>query len=372
VSPITVELDSLVLTDVLKFRGVHATAFARPPAPGGRALTLVTGGGATGKSCLVTALGLALWGGRGVGRAQMTAAASQYGGDDPFAKPELYINAGVLGDREPRASACLDATVRGRGEGSEAVRITRSWRAARGGRVTEDVAVVSENAGRSARLEGAAAEDWIAELLPPRRPPLFTADGNLLDALGRLAADDPRWWHETRDVGLTLLRGRPARSLIQAGRVVKLFTDRALGSWDDPRVPSLVEAGAGRRREGRPLFPGIWLRISADAVTPPACLGAGLAVGLAATGRVRAPLILDGPMNGVVPSGRTRFLEALSDVAPEQLILTAHECQVDELAVLLWDSIHRVYLMEDRMTAETALLGEPLRAANLGARPDLD
>jgi hypothetical protein len=368
----TVELFSLELRDVLKFRGVNLLAFARPPAPGGRALTLVTGGGATGKSCLVTALGLALWGGRGVGRAQMTATASGYRGDDPFAKPELYINAAALGDREPRASACLDATVRGRGEGSEAVRITRFWRAVGGGRVVEDVAVVSESAGRRARLEGAAAEAWIGELLPPRRPSLFTADGHLLHALGRLAADDPRWWHETRDVGLTLLRGRPAGSLVQAGRVVKLFTDRALGSWDDPRVPSLVEADAGRRREGRPLFPGIWLRISADAVTPCACLGAGLALGLSTTGPVRAPLILDGPMNGVVPSGATRFLEALSDVAPEQLIVTAHDCQVDALAVLLFDSVHRVYLMEDRMTAETTLLGEPTRDTLLGARPGLD
>jgi hypothetical protein len=77
-------------------------------------------------------------------------------------------------------------------------------------------------------------------------------------------------------------------------------------------------------------------------------------------------------MNGVVPSGATRFLEALSDVAPEQLIVTAHDCQVDALAVLLFDSVHRVYLMEDRMTAETTLLGEPLRAANPGARPGLD
>jgi len=368
----TVELVSLELTDVLKFRGVSSFVFARPPAPGGRALTLVTGGGATGKSCLVTALGLALWGGRGVGRAQMTAMASQYRGADPFAKPELYINAAVLGDREPRASACLDATVRGRGEGSEAVRISRSWRAVGGGRVVEDVTVISECAGRRARLEGAAAEAWIGELLPPRGPPLFTADCSLLDALGGLAAEDPRWWHETRDVGLTLLRGRPSGSLIQAGRVVKLFTDRALGSWDDPRVPPLVEADAGRRREGRPLFPGIWLRISADAVTPRAVLGAGLAVGLCATGPVRAPLILDGPMNRVAPSDTTRFLEALSAVAPEQLVVTAHEDQVDSLAVLLFDSLNRVYLMEDRMTAETTLLGEPTRDSLLGARPGLD
>jgi len=151
-----------------------------------------------------------------------------------------------------------------------------------------------------------------------------------------------------------------------------VFTDRALGSWDDPRVPPLVEADAGRRREGRPLFPGIWLRISADAVTPRAVLGAGLAVGLSATGRVRAPLVLDGPMNRIVPSDTTRFLEALSDVGPDQLVVTAHEDQVDPLAVLLFDAVNRVYLMEDRVTAETTLLGEPTRDTLLGARPGLD
>lgn len=294
----TVEFVSLELHDFIQFRGPHSFAFARSPAAGKHALTVITGGGASGKTSLVTALALALWGAESVFAPR--AGCPFYLGPllDPFAKPSRYINCEAARRSRPKAVVRLVIEAYAGDAGPTNLVVTRTWHRARRGRVRESLRVDSTTGGRSDRFKEEEAQAVISTWLPTKALPIMFVRGDHADLPERL--------------GL----GRPlAAGGRQGGSAGFIFADD----------PSLLESHAG----------------------------------LAATGDTRAPLILDAPTARMVPVQAAFVVEALSRSEYSQVVIADHECQVDELTLPLWDRVHRVYLVDDRREGRSSTLSEP-------------
>jgi hypothetical protein len=42
------------------------------------------------------------------------------------------------------------------------------------------------------------------------------------------------------------------------------------------------------------------------------------------------------------------------------VVVAAHQCQIDELAVALWERLNRIHLVEGSWEVRTSLLSEPV------------
>ena len=89
-------------------------------------------------------------------------------------------------------------------------------------------------------------------------------------------------------------------------------------------------------------------------------VGQALGVGLHLSGDTRAPLVLDAPLSWTNPRNQGLILEALSGAACPHVVVAAHQCQIDELAVALWERLNRIHLVEGSWEVRTSLLSEPV------------
>ncbi len=83
-------------------------------------------------------------------------------------------------------------------------------------------------------------------------------------------------------------------------------------------------------------MPGAWVTREPEWCTHVNNVGQALGVGLHLSGDTHAPLMLDAPMSRMNPRNKGILLEALCDVALPQVVVAAHECEIDEPAVALW------------------------------------
>ena len=358
-----VELLSLELQDFRPFRGRQAFLFARPPAGGRCGLTLFTGGGGSGKSSLSTALKLALWGSRRLDAAYFR---REYGRGEAFATDwRRFINETALRGASPQAD--LRLTLRAdAGDGApKTMVITRSLLVSRVDSVLETLRVETAKAGEDARLEEGDFQECISALLPPERLAHLFSDGEQLETLGGLASREPRQRERAiREVSF-LTGGRSLELWRDAVPSVIEFGNRLLACSGEDGEPRLLPECVGRSRHGaKVVVPGVWVSSEPSSTTQRTCIGSALIVGLHLSGDVRAPLVLDAPMSRMPRDRGVVFLEALSEVARSQVVIAAHEQQIDELALSLWDRVHRIYLVERPRDASTALLSEPVRGGS--------
>jgi hypothetical protein len=357
---ISVELD-----DFRQFRGHQVFDLARAAEPGASALTVITGGGGSGKSNLVTAVRLAVWGAktlRSYGRGRL----HPWDGRDVFADPSWYINADAL--RRPPAEARVRLTlgvepVPG-GPHAHIVAVTRSWRVAGDGRAAESVAVEVGTGTRVKRLERGAAQHCLTELLPPGRLPHLFSDGEQAEVLGRLASIQAPVSEIAEQELEALTGGFPPGGWRAMAPAVIAFADRLLSACapaDDELW--LLPESAGRRWPGAyPVVPGVWVSREPTSDTHLCCIGHALSVGLHLSGETRAPLVLDAPTGRMEPRYAAAFMDALAEVAGPQVVVLDHESQIDALSPALWARAQRIYLVWDRTEVSSGLLSEPAPA----------
>ena len=358
---IRIEFVSLELKDFVKFGGMQTFVFARPPAAGASALTVATGAGGSGKTCLITALRLALW---GVGRLWLPDGkhvVGRWAPADAFAKPDLYFNAAALAGETPQAFVRLTLRVARPRGASTTLQVTRTLAVGDDGRVMEGLNVTTNAAGRTSHLVGAAAQRRVSRLLPPARLPLVFADCEMFEYLGVLAARDARRRLAARRyVQLLTGGGCPVEWWLEVAPTIIAFANRLLACGVDDDLRLLTDA-EGREWPGAyEVCPGTWVSRDPDSPVALGCIGSAVALGLHLAGGARVPFVLDAPALRIPPEHAAIYFEALSGFAGSQVVITAHECQVDELAMHLWGRAHRIYLVEDRRDACTALLSEPV------------
>ena len=354
-----VEFLSLEVQDFEPFRGRAVVSFARPPAGGRCGLTLVTGGGGSGKSSVLSALKLALWGGRHLDAAYFR---REYGRGEAFATDwRRFINETALRGASPQASLRLTLCANAGDGAPKTMVITRSLLVSRVDSVLETLRVETAKAGEDARLEEGDFQECISALLPPERLAHLFSDGEQLEILGGLASREPRQRERAiREVSF-LTGGRSLELWRDAAPIIELG-NRLLACGDDDGELRLLPEFVGRSRRGaNAVVPGVWVSSEPSSATQRTCIGSALIVGLHLSGDVRAPLVLDAPMSRMPPDRGVVFLEALSEVARSQVVIAAHEQQIDELALSLWDRVDRIYLVERPRDASTALLSEPVR-----------
>jgi hypothetical protein len=358
---------SVELDDFRQFRGHQVFDLARAAEPGASALTVITGGGGFGKTSLVTAMRLALWGAKALGRHSGVSWHPWGGLGDAFADPARYINADSL--RRPPAEARVRLTLKvepgpGGLQAAHAVAVTRSWRVAGDGRAAESVAVEVREGIRAKRLERGTAQHYLNELLPPGHLPHLFSNGEQAEVLGRFASIRPPV-SELAGLELEALSGGFAReSWRKVAPAVIAFANRLLAA----RAPGddelwLLPESAGRRWPGAyPVVPGVWVSREPTWGTHFCCIGHALSVGLHLSGETRAPLVLDAPGSRMEPRYAAAFLDAMAEVAGPQVVVLDHEGQIDELSPALWARAHRIYLVWDRTEVSSGLLSEPAQA----------
>jgi len=353
------EFLSLELVDCGPFRGPQVFSFARPPAGGRCGLTVVTGGGGKGKSSLISALRLALWGGP-----HLDAEHSRryLGGLSPFVTDRRrYINAAALRSASPEAWLRLTLRVHAGDGAAKTLRITRSLRAFADGSMTETSWLETAEAGEEPRQVDELYEECLAALLTrDRMSPLF-ADSEQATTLAGLAAGDRRRREGAMREVIALTGGRSLDPWRDASPAVIELGNRLLAcSSEAGEVRLLPEPAGPSCPEANLVVPGVCVSHEPSGATQLSCIGSALVVGLHSSDETQAPLVLDAPMNGMRPDQNVVFLEALSELVHGQVVIAAHEEQIDDLALSLWDRAQRIYLVERPKDAYTSLLSEPI------------
>ena len=355
-----VEYVSAELEDFLQFRGRQTFAFARPGAGERCGLTIVAGSGGSGKTSLVTALRLALWGARRVSASgRLHFRLCRYG--NVFAPPSLFINGDALRGLRPRARVRLTMRVTASVGAPTTMVVTRSWHVLADGAACEGLVVETEAAGRKECLERSAAQRRISALLPPGRLPHLFSGGEQCAVLGRLASIRPPVSESAEQELEAITGGFPKQTWRAVAPAIIAFGNCLLASDPGSDELRLLPEAAGRRWSGAyPVVPGVWVTREPEWCTHVNYVGQALGVGLHLSGDTRAPLVLDAPMMRMNPCNKGILLEAMCDVALPQVVVAAHECQIDELAVALWQRVNRIYLVENLRDVGTSLLSEPL------------
>ena len=353
-----VEFLSLEVQDFEPFRGRAVVSFARPPAGGRSALTVVSGGGGSGKSSVITALKLALWGSRHL---DTTHYRRHFGLAQGLATSwRRFINETALRGASPRAGLRLTLHVdAGTGTALTMV-ITRSVLVSRVDSVIETLRVETAKAGEDARLEKGDYQECISALLPPDRLAHLFSDNEQSETLAGLASRQPRL-RERAMREVAFLTGQRSLELFwEAAPDIIEYANRLLACGGEDHELRLLPECAGRSRSGaNAVVPGVWVSREPTCRTQLTCIGSALIVGLHLTSSIRAPLVLDAPTTGMLRDQGVVLLEALSDVVQGQVVMAAREEQLDDLALSLWDRVQRIYLVERPKDASTALLSEP-------------
>jgi AAA domain len=353
-----VQFVALELEDFLQFQGRQSLAFAPPADDGQSGLTLVTGDGGRGKTSLVRALKLALWGAKEA-CAPYPAVLARGRDGGVLSEPRWFINASALGTGVSSATVRLTMRVAGSSGESATVLVTRSLRVVRGASLAERLCVESMKAGRTKRLDGEEAQRLISGLVSAGRLPLVFAGGDDFESLGRVAwpVRDP--WHQMDGRHAALLRGcTPERWRSVGSTVIRLANVLLQSERVGEGLLVLPEHVAGRWSGSYEFVPGVWLNRMPHPGTELTCVGVALAVGLCLASGTRAPLVLDAPTMRMLPALAATFVEALSNAPLSQVLVFVHEGQVDELALSMWGRAHHFYLVPERWDASSSVLSE--------------
>lgn len=341
----TVEFTELVLRDFRCFGGEQRIVFEPPAADGRSGVTALVGWGARGKTAVVDALELALWGIRRQMRSPRRTWFSLRLGRDALREPMWLINCDALQGAHPEAAAALTLRVTecdGR-RWTLAARRTWTWV---DGVVRESLEAEVREAGRTERLVAGPAQWRIDEVLPPGRPPLVFVDYELEETIGRLTSirHDVR---EEAEVLLARLVGEwPEELWREVADPVIAAADTMLRDVRGDAEVWLLPESAGRLWGGGayPIAPGIWAtdeHIDAMQLT---AVGLALLLGPHLAGAVRAPLVLDAPANRFRPDMATGWLEALVTAVVPQVIVASHAELLEFPALTLQDRMRWIEL----------------------------
>jgi len=342
-----VEFIALELRDFRCFGGVQRFEFEPPTVNGRSGITVITGSGASGKTALVEAIELALWGVLH-GRMRMRWGSGPLSRRaDALREPRRFINSGALERGDVEASIALTMRSRPPAGPSQSLELQRTWTQLRDGWLNESVSAAVSESGRVTKLTGVAAQRAIEDVLPAGRPPLVVTDCEEIDMIGRLASIR----HDEREVAETAISDMvgawPEEMWREvAGPVIKAANHMLL-ALDGPSEILLLPEEAGRRWGGAyPIAPGIWSTDETMGARRLTCIGLALVLGPHLAGQVSAPLVLDAPANRMRPDFSDAWLDALAEVEHPQVILTTHECLVEYPALTLLDRVRWFRLVQ--------------------------
>jgi len=344
-----VEFVELVLRDFRCFGGEQRFAFEPPTADGRSGVTALVGWGARGKTTVVDALELALWGVRLQVKSARRTPFERRHGRDAFREPQLLISGELLyGARDgARPAASAELTVRiTEPDGSEWVLAARrTWRWV-DGLVRESLEAEVRAAGRAERLIAGPAQWRIDDLLPPGRPPLLFIDGEQMETIARLTSTR----HDVRERAEVLLAAMvgewPEEMWREVAEPVIVAADTILRDVRGGAEVWLLPEGAGRRWGGSayPIAPGIWATDERIDSTQLTCIGLALLLGPHLAGDVGAPLVLDAPAARFRPDMATGWLEALVTAVVPQVIVASHAEVLEFPALTLQDRMRWIEL----------------------------
>jgi AAA domain len=354
-----VELVALELHDFRCFGGVQRFEFEPPTADGRSGITVITGWGASGKTALVDAIELALWGvhhrrprPRWWGRALPHRS-------DALREPQHFINCETLQRTDGEASVTLTMRVLPAGGPARTMELKRAWTQLRDGWLDESIEVLVSESGRVTKLAGIAAQRAIEEVLPSGRPPLVLTDCEEIDMISRLASIR----HDEREMAentiAAMVGAWPEEMWREVAAPVIKAANHMLLALDGPSEILLLPEQAGRRWDGAyPIAPGIWSTDETMGARRLTCIGLALVLGPHLAGEVSAPLVLDAPVNRMEPGVRDAWLDALAEVEQPQVILTTHECLVEYPALTLLDRVRWFRLVQLRAHYDVHVLDE--------------
>jgi len=354
-----VEFVALEVRDFRCFSGVQRFEFEPPTADGRSGITVITGWGASGKTALVDAIELALWGVRHQRPRLRRGSGPLSRRADALRDPRNFINCAALegGDGE----AIVRLTVRSRPPvgPSQSLELRRGWTQLGDGWLNESVSVAVSESGRVTKLAGVAAQRAIEDVLPAGRPPLVVTDCEEIDMIGRLASIR----HDEREVAEKVIADMvgawPEEMWREvAGPVIKAANHMLL-ALDGPSGILLLPEEAGRRWGGAyPIAPGIWSTDETRGARRLTCIGLALVLGPHLAGQVSAPLVLDAPANRMKPDFSDAWMDALAEVEQSQVILTTHECLVEYPALTLLDRVRWFRLVQTPSHGDVHVLDE--------------
>jgi len=356
---VRVEFGSLELTDFGPFGGSQAFSFARAPVGGRCGLTLVTGAGGSGKTSLITALKLALWGARYVDNEYAMGHGGPGDGESFTTDWRRYVHAGARRGLSPLALLRLTLHVGAVGPAASTMVITRSLQVSRHDSVVETLSVETAGLGEPVRHAAEDPQDHISSLLPPRRLTSPFWDCESIETLADLASLQPRLRGRAINEVNALVGVNALERLQDVAPAVIEFGNRLLACGGEEDAPKLLPGADGGRRVC-PILPGLWISREPTGATELTCVGSALVLGLHLSSDIQTPLVLDAPTLRMPPDYSVAFLEALSEVARSQVIIAAHEDSIDDLTVHMWERAHRVYLVEPLRGVCCTLLNEPM------------
>lgn len=365
---VRVQFLKLELADFLQFRGVQSFDFATGSPTGQSGLTLITGGGGSGKTNLGLALRLVLWGEEGLTDRQRSFLGWLRRVSDVRTLASSFINADALSDGCNRAWVRLTLRVERPSGSKTTVALTRSWHETDSG-LTEYLRSKALLEGASTCLNRESIQEWICDLLSLTRRGRMFSDSEDAESLAHLVPSMPDPYSCLLRSGAMHDPVRPVESWLDAAPAVIGIANRLLACDGAADPPLLLPESASVYWPGfRPVVPGVCVSRVLDSVAQAELVGNALAVGIGLVDKVRAPLILDAPMMRLRASHRTVFLEELSKPECPQIVLMAHEDQIDDLTLHLWEHVQRVYLMEAPRGVGTRLLNE-MATHSLDAEP---
>ena len=340
-----VEFVSLELRDFRCFGGEQRMAFEPPAADGKSGVTALVGWGARGKTTVVDALELALW---GIRRRMRSARRSWFAGRfglDAYREPMSVINCEALQGAHPEARTALTMRVTEPDGFGRVITARRTWRYI-DGLIRESLDAEVREAGRVERLVAGPAQRRIDDVLPPGRPPLLFVDCEQMETVGRLASirHDVR---EEAEVMLARMVGEWPEGMWRevAGPVITAGNTILRDVRGDAEVWLLPES-AGRTWHGKayPIAPGIWATDEDIDRMQLACIGLALLLGPHLAGDSSAPLVLDAPASRFDSSMATGWLEALVTAVVPQVIVASHAELLEFPALTLQDRMRWIEL----------------------------
>lgn len=353
---VRIQFLKLELADFLQFRGIQSFDFATRSPTGQSSLTLITGGGGSGKTNLGVALRLALWGEEGLTDRHRTFLGWLRQHSDVRTLAYWFINADALSDGCNRAWVRLTLQIERPSGSKTAVAITRSWHMTDSG-LTEYLRSKALLEGASTCLNRESIQEWICDLLSLTRRGRMFSDPEDAESLAHLVPCVPDASSSLHWSGEMHAQVRPGESWADAAPAVIGVANRLLACDAAAEPPLLLPESASEHWPGSlPVVPGVRVSRVLDSVAQADLVGSALAVGLSLIDKVRAPLILDAPTMRMRASHRTVFLEALAKVQCPQILILDHKDHIDDLVVHLWEHARRVYLAETLSPAGTRLL----------------
>ena len=354
-----VEFAALELHDFRCFGGVQRFEFEPPTADGRSGITVITGWGASGKTALVDAIELALWGARHRRPRPRWWGRALPHRSDALREPQHFINCDALERADPKASATLTMRLHPPAGPTRTMELQRTWMQLSDGWLNESVEVAVSESGRVTKLFGVAAQRAIENMLPSGRPPLVVTDCAEIDLISRLASIR----HDERELAehaiAAMVGAWPEEMWREVAGPVISAANHMLLALNGPSGILLLPEKAGRRWGGAyPIAPGIWSTDETMGARRLTCIGLALVLGPHLAGEVSAPLVLDAPVNRMEPGVGDAWLDALAQVKQPQVILTTHECLVEYPALTLLDRVRWYRLVEATWHGDVRVLDE--------------